>query len=351
MNFKLTSEQKMIQKEVRDFTQKEIEPISSEIEEIGEYPKEIMQNIAGLGLTGLTVSEEFGGSKMDYLSLALTLCEIAKSSPALAFITAVQNISGFALEKIIKCNNTSQYSPVIKQYLREICQGEKVAATAFSESQMKLEINECIVNGFCDYVLLSDAADIFIVPAAEQLFIVDKTRHGFKLDSKKELIGLRSANAYKLAFNECKPESIINDKDQAAKIIKEIFFIEDLTSGAILLGISQALFDMALKYSRQRKQFGKALYEFGLVKEMLADMEAKISALEAYVYTTASGFDNAGQIGAGVYPRRAQTSFASDTAALCAKDAIQIYGGYGYSKDYPLERLMRDSKVLETLSL
>lgn len=356
MSFQLTSEQKMIQKEVRDFAQKEIEPLAPEIEEKGEYPKDIMENISGLGLTGLAVCEEFGGSKMDYISLVLALREIAGFSPALAFMVSIQNIAGFTLEKIIKFHESSSTlqcaTAALKQYLEGICSGKKVAALALDKTQIKLEAKEGVINGSCDYVLNSSAADLFIIPGTacgSQLFVIDKACRGFKLDAKRELIGLRPVNAHRLVFDNCKtaPENILTDENESGKITSEIFCLEKLCTSAILLGLSRASFDAALKYSKERRQFGKLICEFDLVQEMLANMDMEIAALEAFIYFTASKLDE----GDCHADKTANLKlFASRCAYLCTKNAIQIYGGYGYSKDYPLERFMRDAKVLEVLS-
>lgn len=358
MDFKFSSEQKMIQKEIKDFAQKEIADLAAGIDEDNEYPYSLIKQISELGLMGLTVSEDFGGNKMDFISLVLAIKEISKISATVGYLVAAQNIVGYILERTISVNAGTH----LRKLLQEISCGGKTGAFITDEDQIKLKISAAqdfyMINGACGYVLLSDIADVFVVAVRSKnvlpsgsagCFIVEGGRPGLKVNKKNELIGLKGAHIGQLVFENYRldGDNILCEADNADKIINEVLNLDKLCASAVLLGIGEKCIESALEYSKKRRQFNQPIFEFDLVREMLGVMDMENRALQSLVFLTASKFDE----DAGCAKEAAHAKlFAVKCSQICTSRAIQIYGGYGYSKDYPIERYFRDAKVLEVLN-
>ncbi len=361
MNFDLTSDQKMLQDQVRKFAETELVPTAPEIDKTGDFPTKNIKKMAQLGLLGIIVPEKYGGSGFDFLSLAIAVEEISRACASTGVIVAVNN--SLASYPILQFGNEEQKT----KYLPLLSNGEKLGAfgitepnagsdVAAIEATARLEGDHYILNGTKRFITNGGAAGIFVVFAYTNkelkhkgisAFIVDRDTPGFSLGKHEDLMGIRATANCELIFEDCKipKENLLGKEGEGFKICLNTIDVSRIDIGAQAVGISQAALDEAVKYSKQRKAFGQPICDFEMIQAMLAEMACQIQAARLLVYYAASSKDKG-------LPRFSKESamsklFSAEAAVDVTRKAVQIFGGYGYSKDYPVERFYRDAKILE----
>ncbi len=361
MDFGLTNDQKMLQDQVRKFADAELAPVAAEIDKSGEFPWANLKKMAQLGLLGIVVPEKYGGSGFDFVSLAIAIEEISRACATTGVIVAVNN--SLTTYPILQFGNEDQKS----KYLPLLCSGDKIGAfgltepnagsdVAALESTARLEGDHYVLNGTKRFITNGGEAGIFVVFAytnremkhkGMSAFIVERDTPGFTLGNHEDLMGIRATANCELIFEDAKipKENLIGKEGDGFKITMSTLDVSRIDIGAQAVGISQAALDESVKYSKERKAFGQPVCNFEMIQSMLAEMATKIQAARLLVYYAGNCKDR----GMTRFSRESAMSkyYASDIAVDVTRKAVQIHGGYGYSKDYIVERLYRDAKILE----
>lgn len=361
MDFELTNDQKMLQKEVRNFAETELEPVAAEIDKSGEFPWDNIKKMAELGLLGIIVPEKYGGAEFDFVSLAIAIEEISRVCATTGVIVAVNN--SLASYPIMQFGNEEQK----KKYLPLLSSAEKLGAigitepnagsdVAAMETTAKLEGDYYILNGTKRFITNAGEAGIFVVFAytnkelgykGMSVFIVERDTPGFSLGKHEDLMGIRATANCELIFEDCKipKENLLGQEGQGFKICMNTLDVSRIDIGAQAVGIAQGALDESIKYSKERKAFGKPICKLEMIQDMLAEMATKIQAARLLVYYAGYCKDK----GMTRFSKESAMSkyYASKIAVDVTREAVQIHGGYGYTKDYPVERFYRDAKILE----
>ena len=360
MNFDFTEEQLMIQESARDFSQNEIAPSAVERDIKAEFPSEIIRKMGELGFMGMMVSPDYGGAGMDTISYVLAMIEISKVDASVGVIMSVNNS--------LVCWGLEEYgSDYIKQkYLTPLAKGEKLGAFALSEPEAGSDATQqhtmadkdgdfFVLNGMKNWITSGISADYHIVMATTDktkghkgisTFVVEKGTPGFDHGKKEDKLGIRSSDTCSLIFENCRvpKENIVWDEGKGFN-----FAMNTLNGGRIgiaaqALGIAEASLEAAVKYSKERKAFGKEIANLQAIQFKLADMAMKLDAAKLLTLKAAAMKD-AGQ---KYFAEAAMAKlYASKIAVECALEAIQIHGGYGYVREYLVERYLRDAKITE----
>ena len=360
IDYLLTEDQKMIRDLCRQITEEKITPIAAELDKTGEFPWEIIKLIAQSDLFGLVIEEKYGGMGGGVLDVCIATEEFSKGCGGVAISYAA---SGLGTYPIILYGNEEQKN----KYLPVLAKGEKIAAFGLTEpaagsdasaiqTTAKKEGNHYILNGTKHFITNGGDAQIYIIIAITDkskgargvsAFIVEKDTPGFTFGKKEDKMGIRASSTRELIFTDCKipKENLLAREGQGFIITMKIFDISRPGVAAQALGIAQGALDASVKYSRERVQFGKPISSFQGIQFMLADMATQVEAARALVYATAREIDS-GNKNVGSDSAIAKL-FASDTAMKVTTDAVQIFGGYGYMKEYPVEKYMRDAKITQ----
>lgn len=342
---RLNNEQKMIENEVKKFAQSELEPIANEIDKKGVFPLDIVKKLSNLGLSSLIIPEKYGGAGLDTTSLCIAVEELAAVCASVSLIFAVNN--SMVAYPIIKFGSKEMKEDYLKKLSDGDIGGYVLENDSSLSTQPKIPKQE---SEFFRFVLNGETAKFIISPVntdkGKSLFIYDRNKND--IINKHRILGMRAAGI--CSFNS---KSSISTKGQPLFIISDaqekfcdIQNYSDLVFSAISLGLCKAAYKAALEYSKERRQFGRSIYDFPMIQEMLVDMRTQIAAGKLLV------FDAAAQIDAGSKrPLNAHIAriFTSRAAVNCGLNAIQIFGGYGYTKEYPVERYMRDAKTIQLL--
>ncbi|MGE0493460.1 MAG: acyl-CoA dehydrogenase [Vulcanimicrobiota bacterium] len=360
MCFELSEDHRMVQDMVRKMANEHIAPRAAEYDRTREFPWENVKKLAELGLMGVTVPEEFGGSGMDSLAYVLVIEELSRACASTGVITAVQNSLG---EYPLMAFGTDEQK---RKYLPMMASGEKIAAYALTEpgsgsdaagmaTTCRLEGDHWVLNGQKNWITNSTAAELFIVYATKDpalghkgvcCFIVEKDFEGFSIGKHEETMGVRASGTCPLAFDNVKvpKENLLGEEGKGFNIAMAALDTGRVGIAAQAVGIAQAALDEAIKYSKERQQFKRPISSFQLVQEMLVHMATHIEAARLMVYRAAMKRDSGDK-----FTKEASMAkwFASEVAVKAALDAIQVHGGYGYSKEYPVERFLRDAKVTQ----
>lgn len=360
INFELSEDHKMVQSMVKDLADKHIRPQAAHIDETREFPWENVKKLAELGLMGVTVPEEYGGAGMDTLAYVTVIEELSRACAATGVITAVQNSLGEY--PVLKFGTEEQK----KKWLPMMASGEKIAAYALTEAgsgsdaagmktTCRLEGDHWVLNGSKNWITNSTAAELFIVYATKDAslghkgvccFIVEKSSEGFSIGKHEETMGVRASGTCPLTFDNVKvpKENLLGEEGKGFNIAMAALDTGRVGIAAQAVGIAQASLDEALRYSKEREQFGRPISAFQLVQEMLVNMSVKVEAARLLMYKAAKKRDSGEK-----FTKEASMAklYASQIAVECALDAIQVHGGYGYSKEYPVERFLRDAKVTQ----
>jgi len=359
MKFALDEEQSDIRDMVRRFTEQEITPHAEEWDETNHFPREIYHKMASLGLMGMTTPEEYGGSALSRLSSALVYEELAKGEMATAVGLSVHNM---VTGSIARFGNQEQR----RRWVIRLASGELLGAFSLSEAASGSDAAslqcraECrndvyVLNGTKMWVTNAGEADIYLLMARTgggkgsagiSCFVVEKCTPGFSFGKTERKMGLHSSPTRELIFENCEVPlaNRIGEEGQGFKTALSSLDGGRINIGAIAVGVAQAAFEMARNYSREREQFGQPISTFQGIQFMLADMAMKIEAARLLVYEAAYKLDK-GQ-NAGMYASMAKC-FATDMAMEVTTNAVQVLGGAGYVRDYPVERYMRDVKVAQ----
>lgn len=360
MDLKLTEEQEMIRKMVRDFAQKEVAPVAAEIDDKGIVPFENIKKMGQLGLLGLTVPEKYDGGGADAISYVIAIEELAKACASTAIVMAVQNSLVCAgLEKF----GTEEQKD---KYLRPLARGEKIGAFALTEpgagcdsaAQLTTAVRSgdgYVINGTKHFITNGSFADIVILFAMTDKaqkhrgisgFIVEKGTPGFTVGKEEHKMGIRGSNTCELVFTEVHVPATarLGEEGQGFKIAMTVLDAGRIGVAAQAVGIAQGAFEAAVKYSKERVQFGQPIGQFQAIQWMLADMATRIEAARLLTYNAALA-----KMSGQPYSKEASMAklFASETAVWVADRAVQIHGGYGYMKEYSVERNYRDAKITE----
>ncbi|MHB1042579.1 MAG: acyl-CoA dehydrogenase [Eubacteriales bacterium] len=360
MNFKLTEEQEMIRKTVRDFAETEVAPKAAEMDEKEEYDWGLWEKMAEIGLTGIPYPEEYGGAGMDNLCYAIAVEELGRVCGSSSVVVSAH--TSLCAWPIYAFGTEEQKH----KYLKPLSEGAAVGAMGLTEPSAgsdagsvklsaRLEGGEYVLNGTKIFITNAGRADTYVVIASTDrskghrgtaAFIVEKGAAGFTFGKKEKKMGIRASNTYELVFENCRVprENMLGQDGQGFKIVMMTLDGGRIGIAAQALGIAQGAFDQALAYSKVREQFGKPISSNQGIQFMLADMATRIEASRLLVYQAASLKD------AGLpYGRQSAMAklYASETAMWVTTRAVQIHGGYGYSREYPVERMMRDAKITE----
>ena len=345
---------------VTEFAQTEIAPRAAEIDSSNEFPMDLWQKMGELGLHGMTVEEEFGGSGMGYLAHTLAMQEISRASASVGLSYGAH--SNLCVNQIFRNGDQQQK----QRYLPKLVTGEHVGALAMSEPgagsdvvSMKLKAekkgNGYVLNGNKMWITNGPDADVLVVYAKTDMdagpkgitaFLVEKGFDGFTTAQKLDKLGMRGSNTCELVFEDCQvpPENVLGVEGGGVQVLMSGLDYERVVLSGGPLGIMDACMDAVLPYIHERKQFGQAIGEFELMQGKMADMYTTMNACKAYVYAVASACDRnetSRKDAAGVI------LYAAEKATWMALEAIQSLGGNGYINDYPTGRLLRDAKLYE----
>ncbi|MDM5314667.1 acyl-CoA dehydrogenase [Fictibacillus sp. b24] len=360
MNLVFTEEQKMMQKMVRDFAQKEIAPAIEHMEETEEFPRHLIKKMAELGLMGIPIPEEYGGAGMDFTSYIIAINELSKVSATIGVILSVHTSVG--TNPILYFGNEEQK----KKYIPKLASGEYLGAFGLTEpssgsdaASLKTRAvkqgDHYVLNGSKIFITNAGEADVYIVFASTEpdkgsygisAFIVDKDTPGFSVGKKEKKMGLNGSNTCEIVFEDARvpAENLLGKEGEGFKIAMSNLDVGRIGIAAQSLGIAEAALEYATNYAKERKQFGKPIGANQGLGFKLADMATEVEAAKLLTYRAADLKTN--NLSCGKEASMAKL-FASETAMKSAIEAVQVYGGYGYTKEYPVERLFRDAKVCQ----
>lgn len=360
MNFQLTEEHEQLREMIRDFALNEVAPTAAERDEEARFDREIWDKMAELGLTGIPWPEEYGGAGFDFLAYAIAVEELSRVCASTGVtLSAHTSLAGWPLYKF----GTEEQK---QKYLRPMAEGKKIGAYCLTEAgsgsdaggmktTAKLDGDEYVLNGSKIFITNGGVADIYIVFAATNpeekhkgtsAFIVESHYPGFAVGKKENKLGIRSSPTTEIIFDNCRvpKENLLGVEGQGFKIAMQTLDGGRNGIAAQAVGIAQGALDAAIDYSKERVQFGKPIVANQGVSFKLADMATGIEASRLLTYQAAWLESN--DLPYGKASAMAKL-LAGDTAMSATTEAVQIFGGYGYTKDYPVERYMRDAKITQ----
>lgn len=360
MIFDLTEDHVMMRKMVRDFAEKECAPGAEERDEKEEFPREIWTKLTELGLAGITFPEEYGGVGADYISYAIAVEELSRVDASVGVTLSAHASLG---SNPINLFGTDEQK---KKFLTPLATGEKMGAFGLTEAMAGSDASgtrttavregdEYILNGSKIFITNGHEADTYIVFAQMDkskgnkgiaAFIVEKGTPGFSFGKKEKKMGIRSSATYELVFEDCRipAENLLGQEGQGFKIAMTTLDFGRIGIASQALGIAQGAYEQAVKYAKERVQFGKPLTALQNTQFKLADMATQIEAARLLVYQAAYVASQHKPVSKVAAMAKLH---ASETAMWVTTQAVQIFGGYGYTRDYPVERMMRDAKITE----
>ncbi|MBS4536705.1 acyl-CoA dehydrogenase [Clostridium sp. D2Q-14] len=360
MNFSLTKEQEMIRKVINDFAENEVKPIAAEIDETERFPKETVEKMVKADMMGIPFPKEYGGAGGDDLAYVIAVEELSKKCATTGVILSAHTSLG--TWPIYKYGTEEQK----QKYLRPLAEGKHLGAFGLTEpnagtdasgqqTTAVLEGDHYILNGSKVFITNGGQADIYIVMAMTDktkgtrgisAFIVEAGYEGFKIGKKEDKLGIRASATTELIFENVKvpKENLLAAEGKGFKVAMSTLDGGRIGIAAQALGIAQGAMDETVKYVKEREQFGRPIAKFQGLQWMLADMETKINAARHLVYNAA--YRKSQGLSYGKEAAMAKL-YASETAMEVTTKAVQLHGGYGYTKDYPVERMMRDAKITE----
>jgi len=360
MDFRLSEEHEMIRKMVRDFAEKEVAPSAAERDEEERFDRGIFEQMAELGLTGIPWPEEYGGIGSDFLAYVIAVEELSRVCASTG-VTLSAHLS-LASWPIYKFGTEEQK----QKYLKPLAQGKKIGAYCLTESgsgsdagamktTAKKEGDHYVLNGSKIFITNGGVAEIYIVFALTDperkhkgvsAFIVEKDFPGFKVGKKESKLGIRSSPTTEIIFEDCivPAKNLLGEEGQGFKIA--MMTLDGGRNGiaAQAVGIAQGALDAAVAYAKERHQFGKPIIANQGISFKLADMATAVEAARLLTYQAAWLESNGLPYGKASAMAKL---FAGDTAMKVTTEAVQIFGGYGYTKEYPVERFMRDAKITQ----
>lgn len=360
MNFQLTREQELVKQMVREFAVNEVKPIAAEIDETERFPMENVEKMAKLGMLGIPFSKEYGGAGGDTLSYIMAVEELSKVCGTTGVIVSAH--TSLCASLIDQFGTKDQK----EKYLTDLATGKKLGAFGLTEpgagtdaaGQQTVAVKDgdnYILNGSKIFITNGGVAETFIIFAMTDkskgtrgisAFIVEKGFEGFSIGKKEEKLGIRASSTTELVMSNCvvPKENLIGQEGKGFGIAMKTLDGGRIGIAAQALGIAEGAFEEAVNYMKERKQFGRPLSAFQGLQWMIAEMDVKIEAAKHLVYKAAWLKDNKKPY--SVEAARAKL-YAAEVAMDVTTKAVQIFGGYGYTKEYPVERMMRDAKITE----
>jgi butyryl-CoA dehydrogenase len=360
MNLELTAEHRAIQEMVRDFAEKEIAPAAAKYDRSREFPRENVRKCAELNLMGAMVAEEYGGSGLDAISYTLIVEELSRACASTGVIVSVNN--SLFCHPVEKFGNEEQKNRILAPHAK----GEKLGCFCLSEpeagsdagNQRTMAVrkgDEYVLNGTKNFITNGVAADTALVFAATDkaqkqhgisAFLVEKGTPGFRLGKDEVKLGITCSGSVEMVFEDCrvKASNLLGQEGMGFKIAMNTLDGGRIGIAAQAVGIARACLEESSRYAKQRKAFGKAISEFQAIQFMLADMATEVDAARLLTHRAAWAKDQGGRFSLEASQAKL---FASETAMRSAVKAVQIFGGYGYMNDYPVERYFRDAKITE----
>jgi isovaleryl-CoA dehydrogenase len=360
LNFDLGETADQLRDTVRSFASDEIAPIAAEVDKTNTFPRQLWPKMGALGLHGITVAEEWGGSGLGYLEHCIAMEEVSRASASVGLSYGAH--SNLCINQIFRNGTEAQKA----KYLPKLISGEHVGALAMSEPgagsdvvSMKTRADKkgdrYVLNGNKMWITNGPIAETLVVYAKTDMeagprgitaFLVEKGMKGFTTNTKLDKLGMRGSDTCELVFQDCEvpAENVLNQVGKGVNVLMSGLDYERAVLAAGSLGIMQACLDVVIPYVHERKQFGQPIGTFQLVQGKLADMYVTMNACKAYVYAVAKACDR------GETTREDAAGailIAAEKATLMALDAIQLLGGNGYTNDYPVGRLLRDAKLYE----
>lgn len=359
MDFNLSEQELAVQKLAREFAQNEIAPHVMKYDESQEFPMEIAKKLGDIGFLGIIFPEEYGGAGFSTLEYAIIVEEISKVDPSMGLTIAAHN--GLCTNHIYSFANEE----LKKKYLPDLTTGKKLGAWGLTENvsgsdaagmatTAERKNGHYIINGSKLFITQGSVGETFVVTAVTDkekkkngisAFILEKGMKGFTTGKKENKLGMRSSDTAELIFEnvEVPAENLIGEEGQGFKQCMKILDGGRIAIAALSLGIAQGALDASLKYSKERKQFGKSLSHFQGIQFKLSDMATQADAARLMVYKAAWMKDNGMEINLSAAMAK---FYASEIATTSTNEAIQIHGGYGFMKEFPVEKLYRDVKLM-----
>ena len=360
MNLELTEEQKLLQKTVREFAESEVKPLAKELDETGRFPRDTFKKAAELGLTGIALPEAEGGAGFDHVAYSIVIEEISRCCASTGVILSVQN--SLYCDPIHRFGNEEQK----KKFLLPFARGEKVGCYALTEPQAGSNAaalqtravkkgDKYVINGTKAWITNGGAADAAIVyvntdpPKGEKgitAIVVEKGTPGFKVGKEEKKLGINATACCELVFTDCEVPAgnRIGNEGEGYKVALSTLDGGRIGIGAQATGIAQGAFEAAVAWSEERMAFGHPISQFQAIQFMLADMSTEIDAARLLVRKAAWKQDTGARFSMDAAIAKL---FASEMATRVTHKAIQIHGGYGYSREYPVERAYRDARITE----
>ncbi|MGB4754889.1 MAG: acyl-CoA dehydrogenase [Fervidobacterium sp.] len=360
MEYLLTKEQILARELFRTFAEKEVKPLAQRVDEEEYFPYETVEKMAKLGMMGIPFPKELGGAGGDYLTYVMAVEELGRVCGTTSIILSAH--TSLCCDPIYRFGTPEQK----EKYLKPLARGEKLGAFALTEPNAgsdagnqqtvaKLDGDFYILNGSKIFITNGGTADVFIIFAMTDkskgtrgisAFIVEKDFDGFKIGKVEEKMGIRGSSTTELIFEDCKvpKENLLGSEGMGFKIALQTLDGGRIGVGAQALGIAQGAIDEVLRYVKERKQFGKSIGTFQGLQWYIADMITETEAARLLVYNAAMKKDRGILTSADAAMAK---KYASDVAMKVTTQAVQIFGGYGYTKDYPVERMMRDAKITQ----
>jgi len=360
MNLELTAEHRAIQEMVRDFAQKEIAPVAAKYDRTREFPYENVRKCAELNLLGAMVSEEYGGSELDSISYTLIVEELSRACASTGVIVSVNN--SLFCHPVEEFGSEDQKRRILVPHAK----GEKLGCFCLSEPEAGSDAgnqqttavrkgDEYVLNGTKNFITNGVAADTALVFAATDkakkqhgisAFLVEKGTPGFRLGKDEIKLGITCSGSVEMVFEDCrvKASNLLGQEGMGFKIAMNTLDGGRIGIAAQAVGIARACLEESSRYAKQRKAFGKVIAEFQAIQFMLADMATEVDAARLLTHRAAWAKDQGGRFSLEAAQAKL---FASEAAMRSAVKAVQIFGGYGYMNDYPVERYFRDAKITE----
>jgi alkylation response protein AidB-like acyl-CoA dehydrogenase len=359
VDFQFTDEQNHLRRSIREFAEGEILPHVMEWDEVSHFPIEIMPKLAEMGLLGVIFPEEYGGAGLGYIEYVIAIEELSRVDGSIGIIVAAHN--SLCSNHIFKFGSEAQK----QKYLSPLAQGKKIGAWSLTEPEAgsdaggtrttaKRDGNHWIINGAKTFTTNGHYAHVCVAMAVTDkskashgisAFIVEKGTPGFKPGKKENKLGLRASDTSEVIFSDCRvpQENLLGDEGEGFTGSLKILDGGRISIAALALGMAQGALDAAIKYAKQRKQFGQPISDFQAIQFKLADMATEVEAARLLVYQAAWLADK----NSVRFTRESSMAklFASEVAVRVANECVQIHGGYGFIKDYPAEKFYRDVKL------